>query len=127
MLDDGLLTSSEISQLKLNADWVILSACNTAASDGTPGAEGFSGLTKSFFYAGARSLLVSHWLVASEATVELTTNMFKEIEKNPSFGKSEALRRSRLKLINDSNNPEYAHPFYWAPFVVVGEGNSMKQ
>ena len=72
-------------------------------------------------------MLVSHWPVASEATVELTTNMFKEIEKNPSFGKSEALRRSRLKLINDSNNPEYAHPFYWAPFVVVGEGNSMKQ
>ena len=74
-----------------------------------------------------RSLLVSHWPVASNATAEITTNMFKEIGKNPSFGKSEALRHSRLKLINDPNNPEYAHPFYWAPFVVVGEGNSMKQ
>ena len=71
-----------------------------------------------------RSLLVSHWPVASNASVEITTNMFKEIGKNPSFGKSEALRRSKLKLINDSNNPEYAHPFFWAPFVVVGEGGS---
>ena len=68
-LDDGLLTASEIAQLKLNADWVILSACNTAAADGTPGAEGLSGLAKAFFYAGARSLLVSHWAVSSEATV----------------------------------------------------------
>jgi CHAT domain-containing protein/Tfp pilus assembly protein PilF len=122
VLDDGLLTSSEISQLKLNADWVILSACNTAASDGTPGADGFSGLAKSFFYAGARSLLVSHWPVASEATVELTTNMFEEMRTDPYLGKSEALRRSRLKLINDSNNPEYAHPYFWAPFVLVGDG-----
>jgi CHAT domain-containing protein len=74
-----------------------------------------------------RSLLVSHWPVASNATVEITTNMFKEIGKNPSFCETEALRCSRLKLINDSKNPEYAHPFYWTPFVVVGEGNSMKQ
>ena len=73
-----------------------------------------------------RSLLVSHWPVASNATVEITTNMFKEIGKKPSFGKSEALRRSRLKLINDSNNHEYVHPFYWTPFVVVG-GDSIKQ
>jgi len=51
-LDDGLLTASEVAQLKLDADWVILSACNTAAPDGTPGAEGLSGLAKAFFYAG---------------------------------------------------------------------------
>src|SRR3990172_3225130 len=80
-LDDGLLTAGEISQLKLNADWVILSACNTAAPDGTPGADGLSGLAKAFFYAGARSLLVSHWAVSSEATVALTTRMFAEAEK----------------------------------------------
>ena len=122
--EDGLLTSGEISQLKLDADLVILSACNTAASDGTPGADGFSGLAKSFFYAGARSLLVSHWPVASNAAVEITTNIFNEIKNNPDLGKAEALRLSRLKLISDKNNPEYAHPYFWAPFVVVGEGGS---
>jgi CHAT domain-containing protein len=75
--DDGLLTASEIATLDLNADWVILSACNTAAADGTPGAEGLSGMAKAFFYAGARALLVSHWSVNSEAAVAITTgNVF---------------------------------------------------
>ena len=60
--DDGLLTASEIAQLKLNADWVVLSACNTIAGD-KPGAEALSGLARAFFYAGARALLVSHWAV----------------------------------------------------------------
>jgi hypothetical protein len=67
--DDGLLTASEVATLKLNADWVILSACNTVAPDGTPGAEALSGLAKAFFYAGSRALLVSHWPVASKADV----------------------------------------------------------
>ena len=71
-----------------------------------------------------RSLLVSHWPVASNATVELTTNMFKEIGKNHSFGKSEALRRSRFKLINDQKNSKYVHTNFWAPFVVVVERSS---
>ena len=61
-LDDGLLTANEIAQLKLNADWVVLSACNTAAGD-KPGAEALSGLARTFFYAGTRALLVSHWAV----------------------------------------------------------------
>ena len=64
-----------MAQLKLNADWVILSACNTAAADGTPGARGLSGLAKAFFYAGSRALLVSHWPVDSDAAVALTTRM----------------------------------------------------
>ena len=71
-LDDGLLTASEVAQLKLNADWVVLSACNTIAGD-KPGAEALSGLARAFFYAGARALLVSHWTVASEAATRLTT------------------------------------------------------
>jgi CHAT domain-containing protein len=69
--DDGLLTASKIATLKLNADWVVLSACNTAADDGTPDAGGLSGLAKAFFYAGARALLVSHWPARSKATVSL--------------------------------------------------------
>jgi CHAT domain-containing protein/Tfp pilus assembly protein PilF len=119
--DDGYLSSSEIAKLRLNADWVILAACNTAAANGTPGAEGLSGLAKAFFYAGARSLLVSHWPVDSEATVALTTGMLREYEKNPTEGKAEAQRKSMLSLMNSTNNPEFSHPVFWAPFVVVGE------
>jgi CHAT domain-containing protein/Tfp pilus assembly protein PilF len=120
-LDDGLLTASEIAQLRLDADWVVLSACNTAAPDGTPGAEGLSGLARAFFYAGARSLLVSHWAVSSDATVALTTRMFEETAKGAP--KAEALRRSMLALMEQSQRPHFAHPAFWAPFVVVGEGN----
>ncbi len=121
-LDDGLLTASEVAKLKLNADWVILSACNTAAADGAPGAEGLSGLARAFFYAGSRALLVSHWAVSSDATVELMTKMFMVAAENPGIGKSEALRRSMLSLMNSQVKPHYAHPMFWAPFVVVGEG-----
>ena len=124
--DDGYLSASEVAKLKLNADLVVLSACNTAAADGTPGAEGLSGLAKAFFYAGARSLLVSHWPVASEATVPLTTGMLKEYEANPAQGKAEAHRKAMLALIDTPDHPQYAHPLFWAPFVVVGEGGAGK-
>ena len=74
--DHGFLAASETATLDLNADWVLLSACNTAAADGAPGAEGLSGLARAFFYAGARTLLVSHWSVYSTAAVALTTGTF---------------------------------------------------
>ena len=119
--DDGILTASEIAQLDLNADWVILSACNTAAGD-SPGAEGLSGLAKAFFYAGTRTLLVSHWSVFSNASTALTTQLFNQLRNNPSIGKSEALRRSMLTLMNSNEETYYAHPMAWAPFIVVGEG-----
>jgi CHAT domain-containing protein/tetratricopeptide (TPR) repeat protein len=125
-VDDGYLSASEVAQLNLNADWVVLSACNTAAADGTPGAEGLSGLAKAFFYAGARTLLVSHWPVASEATVLLTTTMLRLADANPALGKAEAHRQSMLRLLDTLDHPEYAHPVFWAPFVVVGEGGSAR-
>lgn len=123
--DDGYLTASEIARLKLNADFVMLSACNTAASDGTPGAEGMSGLAKAFFYAGSRSLLVSHWPVDSASAVKLTTALLREHEAAPLKGKAEAHRKAILSLMNRADSPQYAHPYYWAPFVVVGEGSAM--
>lgn len=123
--DDGLLTASEIAQLRLNADWVILSACNTAADDGQPGAEGLSGLAKAFFYSGARSLLVSHWAVSSAATVALTTAMFRHYAAGSA--QAEALRRSMLQLMQRKGRLPYAHPMFWAPFVVVGEGDAAWQ
>ena len=117
--DDGLLTASEIAQLKLDADWVILSACNTAAG-GRAGSEALSGLAKSFFYAGGRSLLVSHWYVNSDATVKLITQMFNELSESSNISRAEALRRSMLKLIRSK---QYSHPEYWAPFIIVGAGS----
>ncbi len=124
--DDGYLAASEIARLKLNADWIVLSACNTAATDGTPGAEGLSGLGKAFFYAGARSLLVSNWPVASSATVLLTTSMMSQYRAHPEAGKAAALQQAMKAMMNDSSHPEYAHPIFWAPFVVVGEGGAAK-
>ena len=123
-IDDGLLTASEIAELKLDADWILLSACNTAAADGTPGAEGLSGLAKAFFYAGSRALLVSNWPVVSEAATRLTTAMLASIADAPRPGRAEALRRAMLALMADNERPQYGHPMFWAPFVVVGEGGA---
>lgn len=120
-LDDGLLTASEIAQLKLNADWVVLSACNTIAGD-KPGAEALSGLARAFFYAGARALLVSHWAVDSAAATQLAVTTFEKLKADPKLGRSEALRQAMLDFMNDASDPRHAHPAYWAPFVVVGEG-----
>ena len=120
-LDDGLLTASEVAQLKLNADWVVLSACNTIAGD-RPGAEALSGLARSFFYAGARALLVSHWAVDSEAATRLTTLTFDRLKSDPKLGRAEALRQAMLTFLNDTSKPQNAYPAFWAPFALIGEG-----
>jgi CHAT domain-containing protein len=117
---DGLLMASDIAALQTDADLVILSACNTAAPDGGPFADGFSGLARAFLHAGARSLLVSNWSVASEATVELTTGFLSALRESPHVRRADALRTSMLKML-DSGNGAYTHPGFWAPFVVVGD------
>ena len=118
--DDGFLTASEIAALKLDADWVMLSACNTAGADGQT-AEALSGMARAFFYAGARALLVSHWEVGSDAAVKLTTRAFAEMNANPQIGRAEAFRVAMRALIEKGSAFD-AHPSQWAPFVVVGEG-----
>jgi CHAT domain-containing protein len=123
--DDGLLQMSEISELKLNADWVVLSACNTAASDGV-GAEALSGLARAFFYAGAQSLIVSHWDVLDEETVRLMSDLFRISSQNKSLSHGEALRQAQLNMLNNAKNDEDAHPRVWAPFVVVGEPTKLQ-
>lgn len=118
--DDGHLSASEIASLKLDADWVILSACNTAAGNAA-GAQALSGLGRAFIYAQARALLVSHWAVNSNAAVKLITTAMAGLAGGQNIGRAEALRRAMLALIN-SGNPVEAHPAYWAPFILVGEG-----
>jgi len=118
--NDGYLSASEVAGLRLDADWAILSACNTAAG-GAENAEALSGLARAFFYAGARALLVSHWAVDSDATVKLITETLANAAASKGTGRAEALRLSMLTLI-ERGAPHEAHPAYWAPFVVVGEG-----
>lgn len=125
--DDGLLTMEEILGLKLDADWVVLSACNTASGEGA-GAEAVSGLGRAFFYAGARALLVSNWPVETTSARELTTGIFRLQSEKPALSRAEALRQTMLEVMNGPG-PEkgawgftYAHPMFWAPFSLVGEG-----
>ena len=124
--EDGLLTLSEIMGLRLNADLVVLSACNTAAGDGA-GAEAISGLARGFLYAGARALLVSGWPVETTSARLLTTKLFERQKKEKTTW-PEALRRTSLALadkevyrLKDGRAAfSYAHPLFWAPFFIVG-------
>ena len=113
-----LLTLEDVLTLKLNADWVVLSACNTAAAEGRA-EEALSGLARGFFYAGSRSLLVTHWAVDSESAMQLTTNTFAHYASHPEAPKAESLRQAMLQVME---NPEFAHPAYWAPYALVGDG-----
>jgi len=126
---DGLLTAEEVLSLKLDADWVVLSACNTAMGTDAA-AEAASGLGRAFFYAGSRSLLVTNWPVHSVSARELVSGLFRRQGAEPSLGRAEALRRTELELIDgpgfkdDSGKPlfSYAHPLFWAPYTVIGDG-----
>lgn len=120
--DNGYLSASDITGLKLDADWVILSACNTAAG-GSAGGEALSGLARAFFYAQARALLVSHWAVYEDAAVALVGDATRA--SAGAAGRSEALRQAMLKLLAGAGD-RAVHPTYWAPFVVVGEGASLQ-
>ncbi len=114
----ALLTLDDVVTLQLNADWVVLSACNTAAADGKAG-EALSGLARGFFYAGSRSVLVTHWAVETDSAKYLTTATFDHHAKTPTAGKAESLRQAMLQLMAQ---PQYSHPAYWAPYALVGDG-----
>ncbi|MCX7167473.1 MAG: CHAT domain-containing protein [Rhodocyclales bacterium] len=127
--EDGLLTMGKVLGLKLNADWVVLSACNTAAGDGA-GSEAVSGLGKAFFFAGARTLLVSNWPVETVSAMLLTTKLFEHQATHPTVTRAEALRATMLDLMDrgvptdmlGTKGYTYAHPMFWAPFSLVGDG-----
>jgi CHAT domain-containing protein len=127
---DGLLTVEKILGLRLNADWVVLSACNTAKGNGA-GSEAISGLGRAFFYAGARALLVSNWPVETTSARVLTTDLFRRQRQDPTLDRARALQQTMNALIDSGEfrNPpsrkvifSYAHPIFWAPFTLVGDG-----
>jgi CHAT domain-containing protein len=127
--EDGLLTMGEIMKLRMNADWVVLSACNTGAADGA-GAEAVSGLGRAFFYAGTRAILVSMWPVETTSARKLTSDLFRFQKEDINLSRARALRKSMLELIDAPGFEDqatgkivasYAHPLFWAPFMIVGE------
>ena len=116
--DDGLLTASDIAGLKLDADWVILSACDTAAGEGA-GAPMFSGLARAFVHAGTRSLLLSQWEVRDDVAARLSVETVQRARRGA--GRAEALRQAQLRLIADRKVENGAHPATWAPFMLIGD------
>jgi CHAT domain-containing protein len=123
--DDGLLSMEEILELELGHTWwVILSACNTGF--GATSEQGLSGLARSFFYAGARSLLVSHWSVDDHATEVLMKQIFQRYGDNPHLSPAEAIRGGMLALLDGTSGDPYpflTHPYAWASFFLIGEGS----
>jgi CHAT domain-containing protein len=120
-LDESpLLVLDDVMTLKLNADWVVLSACNTASADGRA-EEALSGLARGFFFAGARSVLVTHWAVESRSAQQLVTRTFEAIARDPSRGRAEALRQAQLELIDGKAGDAYRQPFFWAPYALAGD------
>jgi CHAT domain-containing protein/tetratricopeptide (TPR) repeat protein len=128
---DGLLTMEEILALKLDADWVVLSACNTGAAAGA-GAEAASGLGRAFFYAGTRAILVTNWSVHSQSARELVTDLFRRQSADAKLTRGEALRQAMMAMIDGKGFTDaagktvfaYAHPLFWAPYTIIGDGGA---
>ena len=121
----ALLTASQVVSMDLDADLVILSACNSGGPGGTTAGESLSGLARSFFYAGARSLLVTHWSVNDQVAAFLVADTLRRMRADASLGVTGAMRASQLAMLAGAGKefpPEIAHPFFWAPFAVIGEG-----
>jgi CHAT domain-containing protein len=114
--DDGYLTMTEVFGLRLNADLVTLSACNTRMGETVPG-EGLIGMTRAFTYAGTPSVVASLWSVADESTSELMVAFYRHLQEGEPKAEALALAKRELRRM-----PHYSHPFFWAPFVLVGEG-----
>lgn len=123
--DDGVLTASEVASLRIGAEWVVLSACNTAAGDGRAGAPGLSGLARAFFFAGSESLLASHWPVRDDVAAILTVRLFEILRAHPGISRAEALQQVEREIRNDARDDLYlkswSHPSAWAPFSLIGD------
>ena len=126
----ALLTASEVVGLDLDADTVILSACNSGGPGGTTAGESLSGLARSFFYAGARSLMVTHWSVNDQAAAYLVADTLRRLRAGEGGGGiSAAMRAAQLGILDSAGKDlpaVIAHPFYWAPFALIGDGSGHK-
>lgn len=121
---DGLLDMDEILDLRLDADLVVLSACNSGGPGSKNGGESLSGLARAFFFAGARTLIVSHWLAENNATVQLMVTLFR-YGGGSGQGLADALRHAQMSLMDLAEDPDfraYSHPLIWGAFTVVGDG-----
>jgi len=118
--EDGFLKMSEILNMKINADLITLSACNSGVIEPEDFSEGISGLARSFFFAGAKSLLVTLWSIDDTATIKFMENYYSKL--NEGMTASQALNFSRRKMLDS----EFAHPGLWAPFVLNGEIKSIR-
>ncbi len=117
--DDGLLEAREIMQLNLDADLVVLSACDTGRGRAGAG-EGLIGLTWALFVAGCPTTVASQWKVSSQSTADLMIDFHRRLRSNADISPAVALRDAALQV---RRNPEYRHPFYWAAFVLIGDGH----
>ena len=115
LLEGGLLTVSDIFNLELNAGLVVLSACQTAGTEVK--GEGLVGLTRAFFYAGSPSVIVSLWRVEDRKTSDLMLRFYANLDQTGD--KAEALRQAKLGMI--ARRGAFAHPYYWAPFILGGK------
>jgi CHAT domain-containing protein len=115
--EDGNLYCGEIYNLNMNADLVVLSACETGLGKISTG-EGVIGLSRALVYAGAKNIIVSFWKVADESTAELMVDFYKIHLQNKNKSFSESLQRAKLDLMK---NEKYSSPYYWAPFVLIGK------
>ncbi|HUN40416.1 MAG TPA: CHAT domain-containing tetratricopeptide repeat protein [Acetobacteraceae bacterium] len=121
----ALLTASDVVGMNLDADLIILSACNSGGPGGSTAGESLSGLARAFFYAGARALLVTHWSVNDQVAAYLVADTLLRMKQNPALGVAGALRNAQLAMLAQAGKSlpaEIAHPFFWAPFAVIGEG-----
>ncbi|MBK8400373.1 MAG: CHAT domain-containing protein [Propionivibrio sp.] len=117
--ESPLLELDDVLGLRLNAQWVLLSACNTAA--GEQGGGAMSGLVRGFFFAGARSVLATHWAVESESAAALSTATLKA-QANGAMSRSDSLRQAQVAMIDGQvGGGKWTHPFYWAPYALFGD------
>jgi CHAT domain-containing protein len=126
----ALLTASDIVGLHLDADLVILSACNSGGPGGAVAGESLSGLARAFFYSGARSLLVTHWSVNDQAAAYLVVDTLRRLHDAPADGVAAAMRGAELGMLDAAGHAmpaALAHPYFWAPFAVIGSGSGTGQ
>jgi CHAT domain-containing protein len=122
-LDWTFLSGKDIAEFRLDADLVVLSACETRYEPDAPAGDGLGGLTNAFLMAGARNVVVTHWPIISEHAAGITVPLVEELVVGSAVNVATSLRMVMLAHIVDPPDPSLRHPMYWASFFVVGTGD----